>query len=157
MADFALQISNFEKYGTFNYRFDEAGNVILNPSSSIFQQNFLSLPLSNVNYNSAKVNSFYDSTFTEFTKPETTNNTSSLPTDVVDQINSITAQNTELQSKLDTLIAQSELDNTAANQQAVKDIILGLRIQLGQGFSSDDFETDFPYLPIPLEQKDNAP
>lgn len=155
MTDFSLQIQNFEKYGTFNYRFDEAGNVILNPSSSVFQQNYLSLPLTNVNYSDNKIASFYDATFTEFVKPESTT-PSNIPIDVVDQINSLESQNQNLKTQLDDLISQNELNSSAANLQAIKDIILGLRIQIGQGFSSTDFETDFPYLPIPLEKKDNA-
>lgn len=157
MADFTVQITNFEKHGTFDYRFDEAGNIILNPSSSIFQQNYLSLPLSNINYNSSKILSFYDPTFTEFVAPTSTNLTSSLPTDVVDQINSLAAQNQDLTTRLNQVIALNELSNTAANIQAVRDIILGLRIQLGQGFSASDFQSDFPYLPISIEQRDNAP
>jgi hypothetical protein len=156
MADFALQISNFEKYGSFNYRFDEAGNVILNPSSSIYQQNYIAIPLTNVNYNN-KIYSFYDNTFTEFVKPDPTEVGSNIPEDVVNQINSLETQNQELQTRLDTLIAQSELDNSAANLQAIRDIVLGLRIQLGQGFSAADFESEFPYMPIPLENRDNAP
>lgn len=156
MADFTLQISNFEKYGTFNYWFDEAGNVILNPSSSMYQQNYIAIPLSNVNYNS-KISSFYDYTFTEFVKPEPTETESGIPADVVERINSLETHNQELQTRLDTLIAQSELDTSASELQAMRDIVLGLRIQLGQGFSSADFESEFPYMPIPLENKDNAP
>lgn len=157
MANFALQISNFEKYGTFSYRFDEVGNVILNPSSSIFQQQFIDIPLRNVNYNNTKIASFYDFTFTEFTKPVSSSVSSSLPTDVIDEINNLTIQNQQLQGRLDTLIAQSELDNSSANKQLVRDIVIALRIQLGQGSSVADFQTDFPYLPIPIDQKDNAP
>jgi hypothetical protein len=157
MASFALQISNFEKYGTFSYRFDEVGNVILNPSSSIFQQHFIDIPLSNVNYDNTKITSFYDVEFTEFTKPVSANISSSVPTDVMDQINNLTDQNAQLTDRLNNLIAQSELDNSAANQQLVRDIILPLRIQLGQGTSAADFQTDFPYLPIPVDQRDNAP
>ncbi len=155
MADFTLQVANFEKYGTFNYKFDEAGNVVLNPSSSIFQQFYIALPLTLVNYNNTKVASFYDVAFTEFT-PASSNTTSSLPTDVTDEINNLQTQNTDLQNRLDNLIAQSELDSSAANTQLVKDIIVALRIQLGQGASSADFQTDFPYLPLTLEQRDNA-
>lgn len=157
MADFALQISNFEKYGTFSYRFDEVGNVILNPSSSLFQQQFIDIPLRNINYNNTKIVSFYDILFTEFTKPVSSSMSSSLPIDVVDEINNLTIQNQELQNRLDLLINQSELDSSAANQQLVADIIIALRIQLGQGSSISDFQTDFPYLPIPIDQKDNAP
>lgn len=156
MANFALQISNFEKYGTFSYQFDEVGNVILNPSSSVFQQQYIDLPLRNVNYNNTKISSFYDIEFTEFTKPVSSSTSSSLPTDVIDQINDLTTQNAQLTDRLNNLIAQSELDNSAANIQLVRDIILALRIQLGQGSSISDFDTAFPYLPIPPDQKETA-
>lgn len=156
MASFALQVANFEKYGTFNYKFDEAGNVILNPSSSVFQQLFIALPLTLVNYNDTKVTSFYDVEFTEFVPAMSGSATGSLPNDVADQINDLQAQNAELEGRIDNLIAQSELDNSAANTQLVKDILIGLRIQLGQGSTSDDFQTEFPYLPLSIEQQDNA-
>lgn len=156
MIDFTVQVNNFEKHGTFNYRFDEAGNIILNPSSSTFQQHYLSLPLSNINYNNSKIVSFYKPTFTEFVAP-LTSSTNMTSTDIADQINSLTAQNQELQDRLDNVIALNELSDSAANIQAVKDIIIALRIQIGQGFSTSDFQSDFPYLPIPVEQQDNAP
>jgi SMC interacting uncharacterized protein involved in chromosome segregation len=75
----------------------------------------------------------------------------------INQINSLESQNQNLQNQLNELISQSELNNSTANLQAIKDIILGLRIQIGQGLSSSDFENEFPYLPIPLEKKDNSP
>ncbi len=156
MADFTLQITNFEKYGTYNYRFDEIGNVILNPSSSIFQQNFISIPLSNINYNTEKVSSFYDPTFTEFVKPVAPENAVSSSVEITDQLNAAITKNQELQSRLDSLILENEQVNTAANIQVVRDIILALRIQLGQGFSTADFQSEFPYLPLSVEQRDNA-
>jgi hypothetical protein len=157
MADFTIQVTNFEKYGTFNYQFDEAGNIVLNPSSSVFQQNYFSLPLVDANYNTMKLLSFYDPTFTEFVKPTNTGSNANIPSDIIDQINSITAQNQQLQDRLDVLIVQSETNPTDANTQVVKDIIVALRIQLGQGSSLLDFETDFPYLPIPVDQRSIAP
>ena len=157
MIDFALQITNFEKYGTYNYRFDEVGNVILNPSSSIFQQNYLSIPLSNINYNNDKISSFYDITFTEFAQPVKTNVTASTSIEIIDQLNSVTIKNQELQNRLDTLILENEQNNSAASIQSVRDIIIPLRIQLGQGFSSANFQSEFPYLPLSVEEQDNAP
>jgi len=157
MIDFTHQISNFTRYGIFSYQFDEAGNVVLNPQSPVFQQNYLSISLSNINYNDGKIPSFYDTTFTEFTNPLSSSNISATATDVLDQINTLTIQNQQLQTQLDNVIALNQLSDTAANALAVQDIIIALRIQLGQGFSASDFQTDFPYLPIPIEQRDNAP
>ena len=156
MADFTLQVQNFERYGTFSYKFDEAGNVVLNPSASIYQQFYVQIPLENVNYNDSKISSFYDTTFTEFVNPNSVV-TSSVPTEVSDQLNSVISQNKELQDRLDNLVAQSEQNNSAANAQLVRDIIIGLRMQMGQGFSTSDFNTIFPYLPISVDNQNNAP
>ena len=101
MADFTVQVTNFEKHGAFDYRFDEAGNVVLNPSSSAFQQHYLSIPLSNINYNNNKIKSFYDVEFTEFVAPATASANALSPAEIADQINSLTAQNQELQDRLD--------------------------------------------------------
>jgi len=152
MADFTIQITRFLKNGTFDYQFDSAGNVILNTSSSVFQQNYLSLPLKNVNYNNSKLLSFYNPNFTEFVAPPTSSVDLS-STGVLDQINTLTAQNQELQDQLDQVIALNELSDSAANIQAVQSIIIALRIQLGQGQTADDFQTTFPYLPVPLENQ----
>lgn len=152
MADFTIQITNFLKNGTFDYQFDSEGNVILNTSPSVFQQNYLSLPLKNINYNNGKLLSFYDPTFTEFVAPPTSS-IDLTSTNVLDQINALTAQNQELQDQLDQVIALNEISDSAANRQAVQSILIALRIQLGQGLTADDFQSTFPYLPIPLENQ----
>lgn len=157
MADFSKQISNFEKNGVFIYQFDEVGNVILNLSSSAFQQNYLSIPLSNVNYNYNKIASFYDDTFTEFITSQTPEQEQIIVNQYTNEIDVLNAKNEELKMQLNRLISENELNSSAANEQVIKDIILGLRILLNQGTSSEDFESEFPYLPIPLEKKDSAP
>jgi len=156
MPNFALQVQNFERYGAFDYKFDEAGNIILTPSASVYQQFYLSIPLSDVNYNNNKISSFYNTTFTEFVNPNLTTN-SSIPSDITDKLNSVIAQNQELQNRLDTFVAKSELNNSAANEQLVRDIIIGLRMQMGQGFSTSNFNTVFPYLPISTDQQTDVP
>lgn len=156
MADFSVQINNFQNYGTYNYLFDEAGNEILNPSSSVFQQHFIAFPTVNMDYDHDKIQSFYDPTLTEFTPPQATGSQSTLPQDIIDQINDITQKNQVLANQLDDLIAKSELTSAEADSQLVKDIILTLRIQLGQGASSSDFFNEFPYLPIPIDQRDTT-
>jgi len=156
MATFTQDVINYEKNGTYSYKFDEAGNVVMNPSASVYQNFYISIPLANINYNDSKISSFYNTTFTEFVNPNTIV-TSSIPTEVTDQLNSVIAQNQELQDRLDALVAQDELNNSAANIQLVRDIILGLRIQMGQGFSAADFDTVFPYLPLTPDQQTNAP
>jgi hypothetical protein len=154
MADFSQQITNFQSNGAYNYQFDEVGNQILNPSSSVFQQNYLSFPTVTVVYNASKISSFFDATLTEFIPAQPSGSLPSLSQDIIDQINEITQKSQVLQNQLDDMIAQSELDSSAADAQSIKDIVLALRIQLGQGTTSDDFQTEFPYLPIPIDQKE---
>lgn len=154
MADFSIQIANFQNYGTYNYLFDEVGNLVLNPSSSVFQQHFVSIPTVVMEYDNDKIQSFYNPQLTEFTPPQSTGSQSTIPQDIIDQINDITQKNQVLQNQLDDLIAKSEITSAEADSQLVKDIILTLRIQLGQGTTSSDFYNEFPYLPIPIDQRD---
>jgi hypothetical protein len=153
MFDFTSQISSFKNAGIYVYKFDEVGNEILNPSSSIFQQHFIAFPTVNYDYNNAKIQSFYNPTFTEFVPQSNTGSTSTLPQDIIDQINEITQRNLILSNQLDELIAKSEITSTEADIQLVRDTILTLRIQAGQGKVSSDFSPDFPYSPIPIDQR----
>ena len=155
MADFSKQIADFKNYGVYNYLFDEAGNEILNASSSIFQQHFVSFPLITMNYDDSKIRSFYNVVLTEFVPPQpTVNNISSLPQKVIDQISEMTQTNKILSNQLDDMIAKSELVSKNANVQLMKDTILSLRIKLGQGTTNRDFLNEFPYLPMSVDQRD---
>lgn len=154
MGDFAQQIASFQSNGAYNYHFDSAGNEILNPSSSVFQENYLAFPTVYYVYDESKIVSFYDTKFTEFIPVVESGSTPPLPQDIIDQINEITQNNQILQNQLDAMISESEIDSTAANAQAVKDIIINLRIQIGQGANESDFRDNFPYLPIPIDQRD---
>lgn len=154
MIDFSKQITDFKNYGTYNYKFDSVGNEILNPSSSVFQQSYFALPLGNCVYNNSKILSFYIPAFTEFI-PQVTSSVSpsTFPQDAIDKINIITNQNIQLQTQLESLIASTESDSNSADIQSVKNTIVNLRTQLGQGSVSTDFESVYPYLPIPLESQ----
>ena len=157
MTDFSQQISDFTKGGVYDYLFDSVGNEIVNPSSSVFQQVYFSIPLGNYDYNESRINSFYDSTFTEFIPTIPTSSLSSsvsaFPQDAIDQINSITYQNAQLQTQLQNLISTSNMNSGSADAQSIQNTIIALRIQLGQGSVTSNFEDTYPYLPIPLESQ----
>jgi len=153
MFDFTSQIANFKNNGAYSYNFDEVGNEILNPSSSMFQQHFIAFPMANSDYNNSKIQSFYNPTFTEFVPQSATGSASTLPQEIIDQINEITQRNQILSNQLDTLIAKSEITSTEADIQLVRDTILTLRIQAGQGKTATDFSNEFPYSPIPIDQR----
>ncbi len=153
MADFSQQISNFKKYGTYDYAFDSEGNEVLNPSSSIFQQVYFALPISVYNYNDSKILAFYDPTFTEFVPVSSTSSAVSSSQDLIDQLNAITYQNSQLQNQLNILIDNNQVDTSSADMQSIENTIIGLRISLGQGSVPSDFQDVYPYNPIPVEQQ----
>ena len=156
MTDFSQQIANFINYGTYDYKFDEVGNEVLNPSSSIFQQIYFSLTLGNYVYSNSKILSFYDPRFMEFIPITSTVESSSFSQESIDKINAITNENQQLQGQLNSLIQSSEMNTSSADIQSFRNVIVGLRIQLGQGTTTSDFQTIFPYFPVPMEDK-NAP
>jgi hypothetical protein len=156
MADFSLQISNYKNYGVYDYKFDDVGNELLNPSSSIFQQVYFSLPFVNVGYDNSKLLSFYDATFKEFIPITGSQELSVFPQEAIDEINAITSDNLKLQNQLQALVNASEQNTGSADVSLVKTTIIALRIQLGQGTTSADFDTVFPYNPIPVELKDST-
>lgn len=152
MANFSQDISNFTRFGTYNYRLDEVGNEILNPSSSIFQENYFAFSLSDLNYDQTKILSFYNPTFTEFVKPEVTESIV-VTEDTELTIQTLKTENADLQTQLNELIAQSEMSSNVATEQLIKNIIINLRVNLGQGKIEADFNTSFPYLPLPSEEQ----
>ena len=147
MTDFSQQINNFVNRGIYNYQFDSVGNLILNPQSDIFQQNYFVFPLRDLVYNREKISSFYNPNFTEFAAT-TTASVDVSTIEMQQEIDFMTQQNVELQSKLDELLSVVPPDSTQSDQKATRDIIVELRIQLGQGKISSDFSGDFPYLPL---------
>jgi hypothetical protein len=145
---FERQISNFVNHGTFNYQFDEAGNLILNPLAPILQQNWLAMDLVNFDYNETKVLSFYDPTFQEFIKPTATGSVI-IPFELQEYIDNISKENEDLRVKLDEVISSaSDIAKSQSDENEIKDILLGLRVALGQGKTTEDFYTTFPYLPL---------
>lgn len=149
MKDFSQDIQNFKNYGTYDYDFDNSGNLTFNNSSSDFNQIYLSLPLLNVNYNNSKISSFYNVQFQEFFTQSLSNEiTSSNTTSLEQQLSSSANQNTMLQTQLNALVEQMSISSGSASALAVKQVILELRIALGQGSVDSDFSPTFPYTPI---------
>jgi hypothetical protein len=102
-------------------------------------------PLRDPVYNKEKILAFYNPNFTEFVA-STTSSVDASTLEMQQEIQSITQENEELQTKLDELLSVLPPDSTLSDQKAIKDIIVDLRIKLGQGKSESDFSTEFPYL-----------
>lgn len=150
MADFSTDIQKFQQNGTYEYKFDAVGNLYFNSSSADFSQVYLKLPLTNVVYNNAKIEKFYDPTFTEFVSSAT-----ALPAiiepninDLQNQLDVIQQENAALKTQLDALILQNQDNTTASDAAATKQIILVLRKALGQGRIDSNFANTFPYIPL---------
>ena len=147
MPDFAQDIQNFQRYGDYTYKFDNVGNLTFNSASTDFSQVYLSFPLYNINYDSGKINTFYTASFEEFTVQPTIEITSSVDT-LTQQLNTLQTENITLKQKLDGLIGQSEQDSSISGNVAIKQVIIGLRIALGQGRIEANFSPNFPYAPL---------
>lgn len=152
MVDFEQDITNFRRQGIYNYQFDVAGNEILNPSASAYQQIFFAIPLSNANYDQTRILSYYDPTFTEFVRPVTSSVEVVVSTqELQDQLLLAQDQNQVLTAQLSELITANEQVSSPATDQLIKDTIIGLRVSLGQGKLESDFTSEFPYFPLPAD------
>lgn len=145
---FAQDLQDFQRYGTYTYKFDANGNLIFNSSSADFSQVYLSLPLRNIAYNTVKLDAFYDPTFTEFV-PTTSSAAASAEVDVLQQqLDTMQQENISLKGQLDSLVSESESSGSVADSMATKQVVLELRKALGQGRVDSDFSDTFPYTPI---------
>jgi hypothetical protein len=148
MADFSTDIVQFQTDGTYEYEFDDQGNLHFNSSSANFSQVYLALPLTNVVYNESKISQFYDPTFIEFIPATTASAITVSVDDLQAQLGVVEQENITLKSQLDDFIAQNQVTSAASDSQAVQQVILELRIALGQGRVASSFSTTFPYAPL---------
>ncbi len=148
MADFSKNITQFQRDGTYVYEFDDQGNLFFNSASANFSQVYLSLPLTNYVYNETKIEHFYNPDFVEFTPATTASVVTVNVDDLQAQLGVLQQENITLKSQLDDFIAQNQVTSAASNSQAVQQIILELRIALGQGRVAANFSNTFPYAPL---------
>ena len=149
--DFSSKINQFQTVGTYDYKFDEVGNVIVNSSSTTFQYNYLCLPLMDVVYDPKSIESYYNVQFEEFLPSvETTNEIIEKSPDV-EELENVKAENEELKTRLDSLILASENNSTEAEKQAVKNVNLELLKALKEGVENRDFSEEFPYTAKTVE------
>jgi len=147
MSDFSQDIQNFQRYGIYEYKFDNVGNSTFNTSSADFSQVFLAFPLLNAFYNNNKIKSFFNVQFEEFV-PQVITTPGPTAEVLQEQLQVIQQENITLKGQLDSLIAQNETSGSAADQMAIKQVIFELRKALGQGRVESDFSDTFPYTPI---------
>lgn len=150
-------ITNFQRYGTYEYQYDEVGNVIFNSSSGDFHQVFLGFPLQNFTYDNTKITGFYDPTFTEFATQTATGITEEQIQEMQNELEAQKSQTEILTSELERLVAANESNTTESEKMATRQVILELRKALGEGRVDSDFSSDFPYTPIAKESSIATP
>jgi len=155
MENFSIQIENFKKFGTYDYKFDEYGNLIINSSSSDFYQNYISLPIKTVNYKE-KLTEFYSIEFEEFLPPTEEEQSEILSEEQQENIVDVLIEEKEqLESQLNDLIERSENFNSESDTLAIKQVILELRKKLNEGVIDEDFSEDFPYTSMVEKKLEN--
>jgi len=154
MSDFSKEINNFQKYGTYVYKFDNVGNITFDSSSIKFNQVYIAFPLRNIIYGDSKINTIYNTEFEEFIPQiiESTVVDNVAESNIQTKLDIVQEENTTLKAQLDSIISISESTSSEADKMAVKEVILELRKTIGQGRVDSDFSESFPYTPI---RKDN--
>jgi hypothetical protein len=147
MSDFSQDIHNFQRYGTYEYKFDSVGNLTFNSSSADFSQVFVAFPLLNVFYNNNKIKSFFNVQFEEFV-PQTITSSVDTTAALQEQLQNIQQENITLKTQLDNLVTQTEDSGSVADQMATKQVIFELRKALGEGRVESDFSDTFPYTAL---------
>lgn len=142
MNTFDSSIKSFLLSGEFENNIDDSGNINLNTEPIVANEKYIGFYLKNYIYDENKIESLYDVNISEFSIPEQTSDNTLL---VSEDISKLTIENTELKEQLSAAISSS-LSSNGGLIDAAKDIIVNLRIKLGEGTSADDFSDSFPYL-----------
>ncbi len=130
--------SDFVRNGEYFNEFDNFGNLVVVENS----EKYLSITLSEEIFEEISVSSIYNLNIEEFKEVGPVVNTKVL---------SLESEKLNLQKRIDDLSVQ--LSNTDSSEKenlinASRDMIVSLRVKLGEGKLSTDFNDTFPYLPL---------
>jgi hypothetical protein len=142
-------VQTFKDFGTFQNNFDDFGNdqLVYNISQSFEgKYNYIKVPIKSFLYNENKI---VDTSQTDFTELQTTAAEEKRNlTDVITQYNNVLVENRILNQTVNELVEKYENNDDKQVIAAMKNEIIGLRIQLGQGKVPSDFDDDYPFLPL---------
>jgi len=142
---FGVEITSFRN-GTLNYEFsfNSVGNLFFKKNSKVFNQQFLKLIVSNLEYDDEKISKIYNLEFEEFKSEDKPSD--SMSEEVKDNIQKLENNIKDLQSKLNSNTTSTDVDRLNSELKANKDIIIQLRIDSGEGVTDEDFSEEFPYF-----------
>jgi len=110
----------------------------------VFNQQFLKLIVSNLEYDDDKISKIYNLEFEEFKSENKPKN--SMTDEAENKIQELENNIKDLRSQLKSNTTSKDVDRLKAELYANRDIIIQLRIDSGEGTSSDDFSDEFPYF-----------
>lgn len=138
------KIESIENSGSINNQYlSDNGTLRSNIESSDPNKALTSFSVKFSKFSNKKIEELFDVEFTEFVKDDTANETQELSPFTQDQI-------AFLENRLNQLTSDVEEAGDAVSlSSSQKDLIIELRILLGQGKDETDFSKDFPYNPWP--------
>lgn len=142
MNTFAGEIDSFLLDVKFDNNIDSFGNVNISTSPKIISERYVAYKLKNSKYDSSKIESLYDVSIKNFNVSIQSETKSEISSDVYDKL---VFDNSELTVKLNNLIEEKDANSTSSDLIASRDLIVNLRIQLGEGTKETEFSDKFPY------------
>ena len=131
----------------YKYSYNSIGNLFFTDSGSVFNQTYLFVSESQLQYNDNNMSQIYDLNFEEFV--DVLPATQSVPVDFSGLVDQLNQQVLSLQDQLSLATTDSNaLSNLTSQVDADRGVIVQLRIQLGEGSTDSDFSQTFPYLPL---------
>ena len=106
---------------------------------------YAAIPLKSLKYDENQIVDNETIEFTEFDSSE--KQAEQNIQDILEKYESVIAENKLLNNTINSLADTFDTENDATIIESMKQQIIELRIQLGQGTSESDFDDDFPFLP----------
>ena len=143
------EVENMRLQGGLVSTYDENGNLMISSNETNLSSSVITVSLYSPRFSTESILKLSDRSFTELVG-ESTNSTQSLETvsDVKVLYENQVEINTELQSKIDDLTMKLNDPEKISDQLTIKDTIIQLRIENGEGATEEDFHSEFPYTAI---------
>ena len=144
MNQITSSVNSFLTENQFENNFDGYGNIVLAVSASFDNQTYIAMSLMQYEYDASVIESLYDTTIAAATI-ENKQEIFAVNQNLQNSYESAIAENVALKESLNNLVASVDASPIPAEALAQKDLIINLRIQLGQGKVPADFSPQFPY------------
>lgn len=155
MTNFLLQYKNSQieevmLSGSISSKYDENGNLMISSNETELSSSVISVNLYSPRFSSDYISKISDTNFSEFFS--TSNSTEGTSSNLSSESNPLYQNqlevNKELQSKINELELKLNDPEKISDQLTIKDTIIQLRIQNGEGTVESDFHDEFPYTAI---------